>query len=50
MIAVSIAMAVWTGGLQIAQRRSTRKRIESTEEGTASETTKQDIVNEKTGI
>ena len=31
MIAVSIAMAIWTCGLQIVQRRSTQKQVVANE-------------------
>ena len=51
MIGVSIAMAIWTAGLQIAQRRSTQKRLESSEDGGGSETAKTEVIDgeSKTG-
>ncbi|KIX03041.1 uncharacterized protein Z518_06591 [Rhinocladiella mackenziei CBS 650.93] len=41
MIAVSIAMAIWTGGLQIVERISARKRIVTTEEALSENVEKQ---------
>lgn len=43
MIAVSIAMAIWTAGLQIVQRRATLNRVVATEVGMTETVEKQMI-------
>lgn len=50
MIGVSIAMAIWTAGLQFAQRRSTQKRLEYSEEGAPSETIKKEVIDGESKI
>lgn len=47
MIGVSIAMAIWTCGLQMVQRRSKQRRTEATDERLAENVEKQMVSKEQ---